>query len=105
MEASNTVDERATCTEVTEKEAAYLLACGLLLREQYGLLSSRIIECPVDLQDLPFMTLTAAAYWIASEGGSREFNLNNLEEWQPAFALLLQAIEKETLDVYGRRGG
>jgi hypothetical protein len=79
MEGSNTVElTRATCAEMTEKEAAYLLACGLLLREQYGLLSSRIIECPTDLQDLPFMTLTAAAYWIASEGGSRQFNLNNL---------------------------
>ena len=42
-----------------------------------------------------YMPLTAAAQWIATEGGTHDFAADDLKSWRPAFAKLLAAIASE----------
>jgi hypothetical protein len=53
--------------------------------------------------DVSDMSLTEAAYWIATEGGSREFNIHDAEIWKSAFDQVLKKIRGGELTVLGRR--
>jgi hypothetical protein len=52
-----------------------------------------------------WMSISDAAYWIASEGGRISFDLNNLQKWQAAFYQLLSLISSSQISVIGRRHG
>jgi hypothetical protein len=52
-----------------------------------------------------WMSISDAAYWIASEGGRISFSLTNLQKWQGAFYLLLPLISSGQISVIGRRHG
>ncbi len=52
-----------------------------------------------------WMSVSDAAYWIASEGGRISFSLRNLQKWQEAFYLLLPLISSSQISVIGRRHG
>ena len=52
------------------------------------------------------MSVTEAAYWIATKGGTDERVISNVEQtWKPAFAELLKKICNGDLDLFGRRHG
>ena len=51
------------------------------------------------------MSISDAAYWIASEGGRVSFSLTNLQKWQAAFYLLLPLISSGKIAVIGRSHG
>jgi hypothetical protein len=52
-----------------------------------------------------WMSISDAAYWIASEGGRVSFDLNDLQKWQAAFYLLLPVMSSGQISVIGRRHG
>ena len=52
-----------------------------------------------------WMSISDAAYWIASEGGRISFSLTNLQKWQAAFYQLLPLISSGQIPVIGRRHG
>jgi hypothetical protein len=51
------------------------------------------------------MSISEAAYWIASEGGTVSFDLCNLEKWQQAFFILQPLMSSGQISVVGRRHG
>lgn len=70
------------------------------------LLTSKLVGPPVRPSDVPDMSLTEIAYWIATEGGKVGCVISNVEEvWKPAFAELLKKIVNDDLDLWGRRHG
>jgi hypothetical protein len=60
---------------------------------------------PTRPNDVSYMSLTEAAYWIATEGGSSEFDINDAATWKSAFSQLLNKIVAGEVAVVGRRGG
>jgi hypothetical protein len=52
-----------------------------------------------------WMSISDAAYWIASEGGRISFSLTNLQKWQGAYYLLLPLMSSGQISVIGRRHG
>jgi hypothetical protein len=76
-------------------------------------LSSRPVQEPatnstltvIGPSDVSDMSPTEAAYWIATEGGSRELDINDPDVWRPAFAQLLKTIVNDEVAVLGRRVG
>jgi hypothetical protein len=64
--------------------------------------STPTVICPGDVSD---MSLTEAAYWIATECGLREFDVYDAEIWKSAFDQLLKKIREKAVTVLGRRFG
>jgi hypothetical protein len=52
-----------------------------------------------------YMPLSCAAQWIATEGGTREFDPRDETAWRAAFDQLLGAIASEVVRVVGTRAG
>ena len=52
-----------------------------------------------------YMTLSGAAYWIATEGGSKRIVVRDVLVWRRAFAELLPRIQSGEVRVVGRRRG
>lgn len=52
-----------------------------------------------------YMPLYSAAEWIATEGGTIDFDPTDEARWRPAFDQLLGAIASEKVRVVGLRGG
>ena len=52
-----------------------------------------------------YMALTEAAYWIATQGGRRDFFLNDEKTWGAAFAELFRRIASDELEIIGRYRG
>jgi hypothetical protein len=52
-----------------------------------------------------WMSVSDAAYWIASEGGRALFSLRDLRRWQAAFGLLLPLLSAGQIAAVGRRHG
>jgi hypothetical protein len=71
------------------------------------LLTSKLIgAAPIRPSNVPYMSVTEAAYWIATKGGTDECVISNVEEtWKPAFVELLKKICDGDLDLFGRRHG
>jgi hypothetical protein len=67
--------------------------------------SNDTIGPPIRPNDVSYMSLTEAAYWIATEGGSNEFDINDAATWKSAFSQLLNNIVAGEVAVVGRRGG
>ena len=67
-------------------------------------LSGKVIGPPIRPTDGSDMSLTEAAYWIATEGGSREFDINDAVVWKFAFNQLLRKIVDGEVKVRGCRG-
>jgi hypothetical protein len=62
--------------------------------------STPVVIRPEDVSD---MSLTEAAYWIATEGGSRDGYINDTEMWELAFDQLLKEIIDDKIAVLGRK--
>ena len=56
-------------------------------------------------QHVADMSLTEAAFWVATKEGSREFNLGDVDTWKLAFDVLLKLIVNGDIDLWGRRFG
>jgi hypothetical protein len=52
-----------------------------------------------------FVPFSEEAYWIATREDSVEINLQDAEQWKPAYEELRSRIVSEKADVIGRRGG
>jgi hypothetical protein len=59
---------------------------------------------PIGPKERAHMPLSAAAHWIASEGGAISITADE-KWWRPAFEKLLAAIVSDRLEVGGRRSG
>jgi hypothetical protein len=62
------------------------------------------VEPPIGPKERTHMPLSAAAHWIASEGGAISITADE-KWWRPAFEKLLAAIVSGRLEVGGRRSG
>ena len=62
------------------------------------------LEPPIGPKERTHMPLSAAAHWIASEGGAISITADE-KWWRPAFETLLAAIVSDRLEVGGRRSG
>jgi hypothetical protein len=62
------------------------------------------VEPPIGTKEDTHMALSAAAHWIASEGGAISITADE-KWWRPAFEKLLTAIVSGRLEVGGRRSG
>jgi hypothetical protein len=62
------------------------------------------VEPPIGPKERTHMPLSAAAHWIASEGGAISITTDE-KWWRPAFEKLLAAIVSGRLEVGGRRSG
>ena len=51
------------------------------------------------------MALSDAAYWIATEGGTKRIVMRDVSVWKRAFAELLPRVQSGQVHVVGRRGG
>ncbi len=51
-----------------------------------------------------YMPLSAAAYWIATRGGSVTFDLNDPEAWRPAYEALRARLSSGDVRAMGMRG-
>ena len=60
---------------------------------------------PTRPQDVSGMSPTAVAYWIATKGGSLEFDVADVKEWRSAFDALLMPIVLGDVEIVGRRFG
>ena len=52
-----------------------------------------------------FMTLSDAAYWIATEGGAKRIVVRDVSVWKGAFAELLPRVQSGEVRIVGRRRG
>jgi TIR domain len=52
-----------------------------------------------------YMALSDAAYWIATEGGTKRIVMRDVSVWKGAFAELLRRVQSGQVHVVGRRGG
>ena len=68
-------------------------------------LTSERLGPPTRPQDVSAISPSAVAYWIATNGGSREFNIANVEVWKSAFDTLLKMIVSGDAEIWGRRFG
>jgi hypothetical protein len=59
---------------------------------------------PLRPDDSGFMALTAAAHWIASQGGNRSIG-GNASLWRSAYEQLRAAVTEGTAKIYGLRNG
>ena len=67
--------------------------------------SSSWIELLIHPQHVSDMSLTEAAFWVATKGGSLEFDIGDVETWKLAFDVLLKLIVNDDIDLWGRRFG
>ena len=67
--------------------------------------SSDEIGPPVRLGAAGYMTLTLAAYWIATEGGKKRILARDASVWRGAFNRLLSRIQSNDVEMVGRRHG
>ncbi len=66
-------------------------------------LPSENLGPPRNPREPGWMSISDAAYWIASEGGRISFSLRNLEKWQQTFFILLPLMSSGQISVIGRR--
>jgi hypothetical protein len=52
-----------------------------------------------------YMALSDAAYWIATEGGTKRIFMRDVSVWKGAFAELLLRVQDGVVRIVGRRGG
>jgi hypothetical protein len=60
---------------------------------------------PVDPNGLGYMPFSDAAYWIASEGHTRNVDVSLPETWQHALQQLVDSISAGEVHIIGRRDG
>ena len=68
-------------------------------------LPSELLGPPATPHSPGQMSLSQAAYWIASKGGTDPFDLRNEPRWVAAFADLIPRISAGNIAVMGRRHG
>lgn len=52
-----------------------------------------------------YMTLSEAAYWVATDGGKKKLEPSVRDHWEPAFAELLGAVVDGRVEIIGRLRG
>jgi hypothetical protein len=88
---------------------AYLSSAGVLdwfssAAEPFSFTTAHI--GPPESPERPgYMTLSDAAYWIATKGGTVSFRARDHKYWQNAFNKLLPRICSEEVQIIGRRNG
>jgi hypothetical protein len=60
---------------------------------------------PIQPNNVAYMPLFEAAYWIAIEGGSLPINVRDPQAWAPAFHNLLMKIAAGQVEIIGRPNG
>lgn len=74
-------------------------------RNGLELLTSKLIGPPIRPSDVPDLSLTEAAHWIATKGGSVECVISDAEVWKQAFAELIKKNVNDDVALLGRRRG
>jgi hypothetical protein len=98
-----------TWDDLTEYSVTFV--CSAAMRRFFpsdgdpAALTSDHIGPPVRPYGPGYMTLSDAAYWIATEGGTKRIVASDDSVWRQAFAELLPRIQSGEIRVVGRRRG
>jgi hypothetical protein len=103
---SSSAPQSSSANPPTQKTAVDFTTNGnnVTLADNRALTQSIGIEL-IHPRHVADMSLTEAAFWVATKGGSREFDIVNVETWKLAFDVLLKLIVNGDIDLWGRRFG
>jgi hypothetical protein len=68
-------------------------------------LTSDMIGAPVAPEGGGYMPLSQVAYWIATNGGAKSFDVNDQAAWKPAYDELLAQIASNDVQIIGQSSG
>jgi hypothetical protein len=92
-------------------EYSMIFVCSVAMRGLFPsdgdpvALTSDQIGAPIRPGGHGYMTLSDAAYWIATEGGTKRIVVRDVSVWREAFAELLPRMQSGQVRVVGRRRG
>jgi len=97
--------------DLTKDEYGLIVVCSTVMNRVFPSGSDPVafmsdhIGPPVRPGGPGFMTLSDAAYWIATEGGTKRIVARDVSVWKGAFDELLSRIQSNDVQVVGRRHG
>jgi hypothetical protein len=65
--------------------------------------ASEVLGSPVSPFDVPDMSIWDAVYWVAREGGSKDFNVTDESVWDPAIASVVSKMRSGEIPFFGQR--
>lgn len=65
--------------------------------------ASKVLGPPVSPFDVPDMSIWDAVYWVASEGGAKDFDVTEVTVWVPAIVAVVSKIISGEIPLSGRR--
>jgi len=100
-----------TWDDLTEHGETFTFVCAAAMRRFFPsdgdpvALTSDQIGAPIRPDGPGYMTISDAAYWIATEGGAKRIVLSDVSVWKQAFDKLLPRVQSGDVRVNGRRHG
>jgi hypothetical protein len=71
--------------------------------DEFGQLASELLGPPAQPHKVPDLPLFGAIYWVATEGGEKDFNVRDQAVWDAAILAVLEKVRSGELRVTGRR--